>query len=424
MFKMKFDVKYFWRSKRLFVLAVAALGLAVATPVVAQQKKISFLTWNIADQEELFKEWIAEFKKIRPDVDVEWLDKKGPEFPTYYQTQVIAGTPPDIINTQGGLWLEYAAAGGLIDMTPLMARDADVKKRFNADYLANWTYENKNFMLPFYISKTLLFYNKTMFKDAGLSGPPQSFEQMMEFAAKMSKGDKTGLMTLNFDWLYWPMFKMNGVDLLSPDLKKAAFNTPKAVQVLDALAKATAAGSVNKISWTGRWVELNGAFAAGNVGMLHAHSPAFFFIRGQAPWLNADTFGAAHMPGGWSTPNSHGWGISKGSKHPDAAWEFLKMITNDRNTARFSERRRVLTGNIASDKATLDKMSKDDPLAASVLRTQIEQTDKLTGNWPLANDSRVKEAFYPEIQNAVLGRKTAAEALKDAEPKVNRALSR
>jgi len=409
---------------KLLLASLVVGATLAAAPVQAQQKKISFLTWNIADQEELFKEWIADFKKIRPDVDVEWLDKKGPEFPAYYQTQIIAGTPPDIINTQGGLWLEYAAAGGLVDLTPLMAKDRDVRARFNADYLGNWTYENKNYMLPFYISKTLLFYNKTMFKEAGLTGPPQSFEQMMEFAAKMSKGDKTGMLTLNFDWLYWPMFKMNGVELLTPDLKKAAFNTPKAVQVLDALAKATASGGINKVSWTGRWVEPNGAFAAGNVGMLHAHSPAFFFIRGQAPWLNADTFGVAHVPGAWSTPNSHGWGISKGSKHPDAAWEFLKMITSEKATTKFSERRKVLTGNIASDKTTLDKMRKDDPLAASVLQTQIEHTDKLTGNWRLANDSRVKEAFYPEIQNAVLGRKTAAEALKDAEVKVNRALVR
>jgi ABC-type glycerol-3-phosphate transport system substrate-binding protein len=69
-------------------------------------------------------------------------------------------------------------------------------------------------------------------------------------------------------------------------------------------------------------------------------------------------------------------------------------------------------------------MKKDDPLAAAVLQTQVEDTDKLTGNWPLANDSRVKEAVYPEIQNAVLGRKPAAEALKDAEVKVNRVLAR
>jgi ABC-type glycerol-3-phosphate transport system substrate-binding protein len=229
---------------------------------------------------------------------------------------------------------------------------------------------------------------------------------------------------LNFDWLYWPLFKMNGVELLTPDLKRAAFNTPKTAQVLDQLAKATAAGGINKISWTGRWVEPNGAFAAGNVGMLQAHSPAFFFIRGQAPWLNADTLGVAQMPGGWATPNSHGLGISKGSKNPDIAWEFLKMVSSEKWTTEFSARRKVLTGNIASDKTTLERMRKDDPLAARVLQTQLEATDKLTGNWPLANDSRVKEAFYPEIQNAVLGRKSAAEALRDAEGKVNRVLSR
>ena len=42
---------------------------------------------------------------------------------------------------------------------------------------------------------------------------------------------KTGLLTLNFDWLYWPLMQMNGVDLLSPDLKTATFNTAKAAEV-------------------------------------------------------------------------------------------------------------------------------------------------------------------------------------------------
>ncbi len=416
------------RLIRRFRLPGIALGvvisIAVAMPAAAQQKRLSFLTWNITDQAELFKLWIAEFKKLHPDVEVEWIDKKGPEFPAYYQTQVIAGTPPDIINTQGGLWLEYAAAGGMADLTPYMAKEPDVRARFNADYLKNWTYDGKNYMLPFYISKTLLFYNKTLFKEAGLSGEPKSFQQLLDDAAKMNKGEQSGFLTLNFDWLYWPMFKMNGVELLTPDLKKAAFNTPKAIEVLDKLAKATASGAINKISWTGRWVEPNGAFAAGNVGMLQAHSPAFFFVRGQAPWLNADTLGVAQMPGGWATPNSHGLGISKGSKNPELAWEFLKMVTSEKWTTEFSARRKVLTGNIASDKAALERMRKDDPLAAEVLQTQIDNTDKLTGNWPLANDSRVKEAFFPEIQNAVLGRKSAAEALKDAEAKVNRVLSR
>ena len=124
-----------------------------------------------------------------------------------------------------------------------------------------------------------------MFKEAGLARPPQSFDEHPRAAAdKMTSGEKTGFLTLNFDWLYWPLMQMNGVELLTPDLKKAAFNTPKAVEVgRRSWPRRRQSGAINKISWTGRWVEPNGAFAAGNVGMLHAHSPAYFFVKGQGP---------------------------------------------------------------------------------------------------------------------------------------------
>jgi ABC-type glycerol-3-phosphate transport system substrate-binding protein len=48
----------------------------------------------------------------------------------------------------------------------------------------------------------------------------------------------------------------------------------------------------------------------------------------------------------------------------------------------------------------------------------------MCGNWPLANDSRIKDAFYPELQNALLGRKDAKTAMDDAARKVTRELRR
>ena len=96
--------------------------------------------------------------------------------------------------------------------------------------------------------------------------------------------------------------------------------------------------------------------------MHHAHSPAFFFFKGQGPWVNADTLGVAQMPGGWSTPNSHGLGVSKGSKNPELAFALLKHMTSDKWTGEFIRRRNVLTGNAASDQAGLERLRKDDPL--------------------------------------------------------------
>ena len=73
---------------------LAALG-ALATPAYLRaqsSKKLSFLSWNIADQDVLFHEQFAAFKKENPGVEIEWLDKKGTELPAFYQTQLVAGT--------------------------------------------------------------------------------------------------------------------------------------------------------------------------------------------------------------------------------------------------------------------------------------------------------------------------------------------
>ena len=406
--------------------AAAAAASTLSYPAIGQtSNKISFLTWNIIDQKELIEGWIKRFQSTRPGVEVEWLDKKGPEFGPFYQTQLTAGTAPDVINTQGALGLEYAAQGALLDLTPLFAREAVAKNRYDPNYLGNWVFEGRNYMVPFYITKTLLFYNKPMFAKAGLTAAPKNFDEILAFAQKMTNGEAaSGFMTLNFDWLFWPLFAMNGVDLVTPDLKKTAFNTPKAIEVLDKLAKATQSNAINKISWTGRWVEPNGAFGAGNIGMLQAHSPAYFFFKGQGSWVTPETLGVAHMPGNFATPNSHGLGISKSSRNPELAWDFLKFITDTGQAGELAERRKLVTGNVAVDKASLAKLEKEDPTVYQVLKTQLEHTDKMTGNWRFGNDSRIKEAFWPEVQSALLGRKDAKTALADAERRMARELTR
>jgi ABC-type glycerol-3-phosphate transport system substrate-binding protein len=414
-------------QRRQLLKSTAAFSAAtvLSTPAIAQTpKKISFLTWNLVHLEAQIKGWIQGFTASRPGVEVEWIDKKGPEVPVYYATQLAAGTPPDIIDIQGALGLEYAAQGALADLTPRFTAESTVKDRYDQDYLSNWVFESKNYMVPYYVSKTLLFWNKTRFKEAGLDKPPANFEEILAAADKIKGGDKTGILTLNFDWLYWPLMMMNGVDLLSKDLKTPTFKTAKAEEVVAKLAAATKSGAINPISWTGRWVEPNEAFATGNVGMLQAHAPAFFWIKGKGPWITGETLGAAQMPGDWATPNSHGLGISKGSKQPELAWDFVKYLTDSDVALQFSRVASVLTGNKAVDKAILAKFEKDDPLAFQVLKTQVEHTDKMCGNWRLGNDSRVKDAFWPEFQSAMLGRKDAKTALADAERRVSRELKR
>jgi ABC-type glycerol-3-phosphate transport system substrate-binding protein len=414
---MKGQRKVLWA-----MCAVLVAGLFLVAPPAQAQKKLSVLTWNIPYYEDGFKKWVTDFNKVHPDISIERLDKKGTEYATFYQTQVVAGTAPDIIDVQGALWLDYAAKGGLVDLTNYLKRDQDYTKRMYPEILKGWVYNGRNYGVPMYISKTLLFYNKLMFKEAGLTEPPKSFDQLLEYARKMTKGEKSGLITLNFDWLYWPLFAMNGVELLTPDYKKAAFNTPKAVQVVEALAKATQEGAINKLSWTTRWVEPNSAFASGNVGMLHAHAPAYLWFAGKAPWVNENTVGAAELPGGWSTPNSHAWLISKSTKYPDAAWDFLKVASSGEGAYALGTGTNNLTGDRIANEQLFEYFRKNIPAVVPALKTQLEHLDKLCGNWAVAKDAEIKETFYPELQSALLGQKSAKDALADAERKVNRVL--
>jgi hypothetical protein len=68
--------------------------------------------------------------------------------------------------------------------------------------------------------------------------------------------------------------------------------------------------------------------------------------------------------------------------------------------------------------------AKEIPAVVPALQTQLQNLDKLTGNWPFAKDAAIKEAFYPELQAALLGEKSASDALAAAEGKVNRILGR
>ena len=415
------------RRNVLVGAAATAVSIPLARPSIAQSnKKLTFLSWNIVDQAELFKTWFSDFGKLHPGVEIEWLDKKGPDLTPFYQTQLAAGTPPDVVDLQGGIGIEYAAQGALLDLTPYLTAHPEVKARFNAEYLNNWVWQGKNWLVPFYVAKTLLFYNKPLFKKAGITTPATSFDELMTQAASIGAGggDQTGFLTLNFDWLYWALIRMNGVELLTPDLKQPAFNTPAMVETIERLAKATAGTAINKISWTGRWVEPLGAFASGQVGMLNAHAPAYFFLKGQGAWINPETLGVAELPGNWSVPTLHGYAISKGTKDPDLAWAFVEFCTAKKQAQSMADTRRVLTAYTEVDNELMARLQQQEPLAYAVLKTQLEHTDKLTGNWPLPNDSRIKEALYPELQNALLGRKDAKTALDAASRKVTRELRR
>lgn len=402
----------------------ALAAVLLAAPALAADK-ITVLTWNLPVYGEKIQGWIAELKEKHPDIDVEWIDKKGTEWATFYQTQIAAGTPPDVVNIQGALWAEYAANKQLLDLAPYLKADPDFAGRFVDGALDLWkTDTGETFMVPWYFNRTLLYLNKKMLKEAGVEAPPTSFAELMADADKMKGEGKTGFLTTNFDWLYWPLFKMNGVDVLNEDMTKAAFNTPAALETLTKLAEATKSGAINNISWTGRWVEPNTAFASGNVGMYMAPNSALFWAASKADWINDENVEVVDAPGDWWTPNHHGWGVSASTKHPDAAVDLIKIATSDKWQETMSSTFSILTLNKNVDPKLIAKFKAEAPLKAEILELAGSKLDKITGYLKSPMEARIKDAFWTSVQPALLGEADPKEALDSAEAKVNRILAR
>jgi len=421
-------------SKKIVVLTLLLLLLVCTQGLWAgggqdkpEVREFSFLTWNLPHYEDAIRGWVADFEAEFPDARAKWIDRKGSELPTYFQTQLAAGSAPDIVEIQSVLWYEYADKGVLMPLNAYLNKEKAIKDRFTPSFFeAASRFGNDYYLMPIYTPSSLLFMNKPMFADAGLSGAPQTDEQLLSYAEKLTSGQNSGFVTLNFDWLYWPLFRANGVEILSADKSKAAFNTPAAVAVLKNLARLTKSGAIPGVAWTGRWAEPNGAFGAGGIGMHHAHTPALNSFMSQSDWANEDTVGIDTFPGGWSVPNYHGMGIVSTTKQADLCWEFMKIVTNDKWAENLIRVLGPLSGNAAADKAVVNNpdFRKEYPLTVKMFETQLSPKLKLTGLTNIAADAQVKDAVYRNFQKAIFGEVSAEKALADAEKAVNDILSK
>jgi ABC-type glycerol-3-phosphate transport system substrate-binding protein len=409
---------------KLTTIASAAAVAAALMGSAAWAEKLTILTWNLPGHTEKVNGWIEDFHAIYPDIEVEWIDKKGSDWATFYQVQLAGGTPPDIINVQGALWAEYAENGNLLDLTPYLEADPNFSGRFVDGALDLWAKDGKNWMVPWFFTRTILATNKAMLEDAGVEAPT-SFDELIAAAEAMKGDGKSGFITLNFDWLFWPLFGMNGVHVLNEDMSAAAFNTPEGLATLTALANATKSGAINNISWTGRWVEPNTAFATGDIGMMLGTYNAIAWAAGKSEWMNVDSVGIMEMPGGAFTPNHQGWGVSKSTNDPDAAVAMVKIITSDKWQEDFIKTYSVLTLNKVADPAGIAALKESNPLKAALVGTASSVDSSLAvGYLKTGLDARIKDAFWTAVQPALLGDTDPQDALDEAERAINRILSR
>lgn len=308
--------------------AAARCGTYSGPPVT-----ITYAMWGdtteLANQQKI----VDAFTKLNPSITVKVSVADWDSYWPKLQTDLAAGNAPDVFLMDGPLYPDYQTRNQLLDLTPFIARDGfDTSQLVDLAVQDFKAADGNLYGLPRDLNTIALFYNKTMFDAAGLPYPDETWDwnKLVEVATKLTRtsGGKTsqwGFYTETSDMEnYWSSLVWQaGGDILSADKKTVVVNSDQSaagIQFLQDLiykdkvmAQPVAGGSGDMFENGQAAMEANGSW------LVPTHEAAGI------------SFGVAPLPRGAAgqatSVNPSGVVAYKGTKSPDAAWEFIKCYT-------------------------------------------------------------------------------------------------
>ena len=172
----------------------AAPSQPVAASAKAASVTITYLTHWPPQQVELLNKYIAKFEQANPGIQVQ---VRAVPFGSLLSTlRAQAGSPsgPTITGIYD-LWLPELVKDGIAAKAPT-AQAQDIENNWPANLVSGAvTVDGSVYGYPNEIDLYMLNYNKKLFADAGLSGPPTTWQELVTDAKALTKRDSSGKIT-------------------------------------------------------------------------------------------------------------------------------------------------------------------------------------------------------------------------------------
>jgi len=323
------------------------------------------------------------------------------------------------------IWVpEYVADEALLPLDELISSDSGFDISDFYPMLTDYDMMGgKRYGLPFTSNNMQLIWNKDLFAQAGLDPetPPTTWDEMKAMAEQCAD-PANGVVGFEFytqpvgegiTWQFQVWLWAAGGEFLNADNTQAAFNTPQGLEALTYVSDMLQGHG----SAPGPW----GAFGDQKACM-QLDGSWLFGYRSGAPFQ----WGIAPVPApadGTTASNTGGEHLIlfKNSAHPEAAWEFIKYLTSPEIQMRWD----MATGflpilkSVGENEAYINWVNVTEPRMLPFIQGQpYAHTRPAT---PLYN--QVSEAFSRDIQEALLGISSPADALAKAEMDVNQILN-
>jgi sn-glycerol 3-phosphate transport system substrate-binding protein len=325
-----------------------------------------------------------------------------------------------------------ADEGAIAPIDDFVKTDADRAwlKSFFPAFLLNGQFDNKTWGVPFQRSTVVLYWNKQLFKEAGLdpNKPPQTWAETISMGQKLTKKDASGNVTQwgiqvpssGFPyWLFQGFSTQNGGILANPAGNAVKYDDPKVVEALQYWVDLSRKHGIHPPGVV-EWGTTPRDFLERKVAMIWTTTGNLTNIRSNAKF----DFGVAMLPAGERRGSPTGGGnffiFKKATAaEQEGAYKFAQWLTQPERAAQWS----IDTGYVAVspasyETAALKKYAADFP-PALVARDQLPHA---VAELSTHDNQRVTKALNDGLQAALTGAKTPAQAMKDAQTEANRLL--
>jgi multiple sugar transport system substrate-binding protein len=389
---------------------------------------ITYSIWG--DPQEIASQTaIAEaFHAANPDITVNVDVSDWDAYWDKLQTGLAGGAAPDVFAMDGPLFPDYQARDVLLDLKPMIDRDGYDLTQLAEQGVADFTTaDGGQYGIPRDLNTIVLYYNKDMFDAAGIPYPDDTWDwaKLTEVAKQLTKPDGNGdgvpdqwgfyTETGDMENFWLSTVWQNGGDVLAPDGKSTVLGTDEAAGAIqfvqDLIWKDKVMPDPAVSATTGDAFEQKQAAMEANGSWL---VPTF-----QAADIN---LGIAPLPKGpagrFTSVNPTGAVVYKGSKAPDAAWEFVKYLASPAAQEQLMQlkaslpvSKEVLAGPYASSFDGAQVFA--DSLEYAKLKPSFKGYDEFT--------TTLQEELDTNVFNAA--NKTAKDALATVVPKLNELLA-
>ena len=425
-------------SKKLMYILVGVIFVAVLITIIlvlrniggGSTKAVTLQFWGVFDNHNAFDKVITDFKIQNPNIDVKYQMFTFEQYEQGFVNALAAGTGPDILMIHN-TWLPKHGD----KLAPLPADVPDSKNQFTLqDFKDQFVdvayqdlvYNNQIYGLPLYADTLGLYYNKDLLNSAGITRPPQTWEEVNAAVQLLTKLDSnSNIIQSGFSLgtarninrstdILMDMMIQSGVQMTSTEQSSATFGATINGQRVGEIAVQYYTNFANSRNQNYSWNDSQhysvDAFTEGTLAMMAGYSHQSKVIRSKAPRLN---FAMAPMPQASMADIrnfANYWAVAVATKstHPLEAWKFVDYLASKEGVTTYLN----ATNRPSARRDLIDLQRSDPDLGVFAVQALSARS------WFQADNVVIEDIFADMIDDINFNRSSIRDAISKAESRV------